>query len=186
MNRSKSFLFPRINHPTRLGPTGRLPRKFPYAPTVNSVFPPTGSFFTTCFPNRMPPLDLSLNSQKKSILRSSFVHYPPPQLLPSGTLCVTSHPTPNPTEWKGSVFSAALQSSSLRLVYIITTQFLRSSFFILLFFLTKGPLSLLLLPPHVGLCVVAWRARMAFMVWFGFRQSESLDCSSRTIPFRLS
>jgi hypothetical protein len=50
-------------------------------------------------------LDLSLSSQKKYLLRSSFVHCPDPTR--SGTLCITStHPLSPPTnpstEWKES------------------------------------------------------------------------------------
>lgn len=95
-----------------------------YAPQINPV--------TYAF-SQQPPLDLSLVS-KKNILRSSFVRYPV-QLIRGNTFALPAPPPPLPpqppsTEWKEFNFSAALHSSSLRLVYIITTQFfvLRSSF----------------------------------------------------------
>jgi hypothetical protein len=136
MNRSKSFLFPRIHHPTRLGPTGRLPRKFPYAPTVNSVFPQRDRFSqhasqTVCL------LSISVSTPKEKYPSVFFRSPSPPlQLLLSGTLCVTSHPTPQPQPHRMEriCFSVALQifqsSFSIHYHYSISSFFvLHSAFF---------------------------------------------------------
>jgi hypothetical protein len=165
MNRSKSFLFPSDQPSYSTGPDRTLASEIPLCSNCKFGLPPNGIVFHNMLPNRMPPRSQSQLPKEKSP-SVFFRSLPPPlQLLLSGTLCVTSHPTPQPHEWKGFVFSAALQSSSLRLVYIITTQFLRSSF--CFFFLTKGPLSLLFLPPPCRFmcCCVACADGVYGLVW---------------------
>jgi hypothetical protein len=68
-------------------------------PLVNSVL--LGSISHLHAPNHLSPMhsyqlpSISVSVRQKSILRSSFVHYPGPTR--SGTLCITSTSIPHPT-----------------------------------------------------------------------------------------
>jgi hypothetical protein len=119
--------------------------------------PPRINFAPPCPPNHLSPMH---SNQLPSILVSApSKKYPsvffrsPSGPTRSGTLC-TRLASPPPTHRMERIrFSAAyLHSSSLRSVYIITTQFfvLRSSFYFSRN-LKNGPLSLLPPPLHVGL-----------------------------------
>jgi hypothetical protein len=157
--------------PCKLGPPPRI--------DVHNPMLPKSSVAYAFIPNSLPRSRSQL--LKKSILRSSFVHCPHPTR--SGTVCIPSTPIPQPNG--KNCFSAALHSSSLRSVYIITTQFfvlLRSPFF---FFSEsqKRTLNHSCPPPsHVGFvaCVRADGVMVRVQtVWI----DRLLSFSSRTILF---
>jgi hypothetical protein len=159
----RNFFFGSTTYLT--GPTGRClgnhlcPCKFGL---------PTRSIFTNLHALQIVCLPRSQSQSQKNILRSSFVRYP---TNPFGDPLhyLSPHPPTQPHRMERICFSAALQSSSLRLVYIITTQFfvLRSAFSLES---QKDPYHSC---PPMSVCVA--RARMA--LWSGFIQSGSLDCS---------
>ena len=161
--------------PYLTGPTGRC-FEIPYAPCTFG--PPPDRFTTppmppTTYAFQPAPLDLSLGSIKKiSFGLLSFTVLL--QLVRGLTL--------NPTEWKESVSRLLLCTFLVFVQY--TLSLLNSSFFVLPFCfflgnLKNGPLSLLPSPPPMSDCDSSMRACgwQYGLVWFGFRQSGSTDCS---------
>jgi hypothetical protein len=143
------------------------------------------------FPNSLPSILVS--SQKK--ISFGLLSFATRSNSFGESLLLYQHlrlppPTPNPPNGKNSFLGcfAFFQSSfSIHYHYSI----LRSSFFILLFLgiSKKDPYHSLPSPPtHVGLCFTHACVRaVGVMVWYGFRQSGSIDCSlfsfTRTILF---
>ncbi len=150
-------------HPISTRPTGRCPDLYAMLPKSSS---PMHS-------NQLRSIFVS-TPEKKSL---SVFFRSPPGPTHSGNLFALPAPPPAPQSihrMERIRFSAALHSSSLRSVYIITTQFFRSSFFCFSRNLKNGPL-ITPAPPTMSDYVSCVRVRLAF--WFGFRQSGSIDCS---------
>jgi hypothetical protein len=132
--------------------------------------------------SQQPPLDLRLGSNKK--ISFGLLSFTTRSNSFGEHLLLYQHHLrlPPPIHRMERIhFSAALQSSSLRSVYIITTQFfvLRSSFCLFFLGISKtDPYHSY--PPPMSDCVSFMCAcvRLA-AVWFrfGFRQSGSIDCS---------
>lgn len=166
---------------TLLDSTDRTLPRIPMLP-VNSVLP--GSFSHPMLPKssvtyafQPASLDLSLSSLKK--ISFGLLSFTTRSNSFGEHFCVTST-SPSPTHPPNGKnhFSAALHSSSLRSVYIITTQFfvLRSSFCFFLGISKTDPYHSCPPPPCRTVFHSCVRA-VGVLVWFGFRQSGSIDCS---------
>jgi hypothetical protein len=129
------------------------------------------------FPNSLPSILVS--SQKKDILRSSFVRHPV-QLIRGIHFCFTSTSPSTRMERIHFLGCFALFQSSFSIHYHYSI--LRSSFFLLLFSesqkRTPYPTPTLP-PPPMSDCVFthACVRAVGVMVWYGSRQSGSTDCS---------
>jgi len=126
------------------------------------------------FPSSLPSISV-LAPKKKS--PSVFFRSTTPAQLVREPPCITSTPTPPPPNGKNSLLGLLC---ALPVFVQYTLSLLNSSFFVLHSAFSRNISktdpnnSLLPLPPP---CRFVSRACVRIALWFGFRQSGSLDCS---------